>query len=325
MRIEIRSDVIRGAHDDFPWWIEIRDPEIAAHAELDARDITFVDASGRRLNADIESVGPDGLLAWVQLDVSASKDSAIYLYFDSAVAPPINTASQVWDGYAAVYHMDATEAAQGLTDMTGNGHRATLSQPAITGAGPLGLALEFDLSQVATVASKAFLEIENTLQVSAWASARSWAENEGTILSKAREHGSQSFDYLLRASDSWATIGIYDGSSTTGTYANSIAWGQEDQWRYLVGRYDGEELTLFLDAEPNERSPVATSIRASDRPLVIGDFGPTQPDTTRRWDGYLDEIRVSSVIRSDEWIQTEFANQSLGPDAISVGPVELRP
>ncbi len=324
--IALRQELIRGDHNDFPLWIEIPGPDIATHSKADGGDLLFVDSKGNPLNHDLELLDESGLHAWVQVDLEANQEDYILeLYYDSAIAPPVSTSAEVWRDYAAVYHMNVENDDSTLPDVTGNGNNAFLKEDAIAGEGPLSGALVFDKLQFATAMSSPSIEPTESLQLSAWVNARSWPLDVGTIIAKARAPGSTAFDYLLRASDSWATMGIYDGSASAGSSVNSIAWGEVDEWRYLVGRYDGAEMTLFLDAEPFDRLVLSDPIRSSDRPLVIGDFGAVATNDTRRWNGLMDEIRISALPRSDAWIQTEFANQSLGADSIRVGETERRP
>jgi len=43
-------------------------------------------------------------------------------------------------------------------------------------------------------------------------------------------------------------------------------------------------------------------------------------DTTRGWVGGVDEVRMSSTLRSADWVATEFANQSSPSAFASIGP-----
>ena len=57
-----------------------------------------------------------------------------------------------------------------------------------------------------------------------------------------------------------------------------------------------------------------------DHPLGMGQ--QTQSLMGKRnWDGILDEVRVSNVARSADWIKLDFESQKEGAKLVSYGPV----
>lgn len=84
---------------------------------------------------------------------------------------------------------------------------------------------------------------------------------------------------------------------------------QTTAWQYLAWNWSsGNNQSLYIDGTldtPTYTGPAHTgSISGSDR-FRIGQ-GVKSP---AGWDGRIDEVRLSSVIRSAPWIETEYNNQ----------------
>jgi hypothetical protein len=60
-----------------------------------------------------------------------------------------------------------------------------------------------------------------------------------------------------------------------------------------------------------------------DHPLGMGQ--QTQSLMGKRnWDGILDEVRVSNVARSADWIKLDYESQKEGAKLVSYGPVMMK-
>ena len=76
-------------------------------------------------------------------------------------------------------------------------------------------------------------------------------------------------------------------------------------WYYLSCKFDGENLRAYIDSSETGDSPevVAGNI-TNPSTFVVGYLGGSE------WmDGRLDEIRISNIPRSNDWITTEYNNQ----------------
>ncbi len=87
-------------------------------------------------------------------------------------------------------------------------------------------------------------------------------------------------------------------------FTNSLV---PNQWHHVVAVWDSSASTLtsYYDGRP------AGTISDTYWPA---NFGHVQIgvgyDTTRYWTGQIDEVRMSSAVRSADWIATEYNNQA---------------
>ena len=98
-------------------------------------------------------------------------------------------------------------------------------------------------------------------------------------------------------------------------YANEAL---EPGWHHLSGVYDGTSIKLYIDGKlANER----TGSGAIQNNRVDIEIGRIKKGNSR-FRGKIDEVRVSTVARSDNWIKTEFNNLSNPKIFIRVGEEE---
>lgn len=128
-------------------------------------------------------------------------------------------------------------------------------------------------------------------------------------------------------------------SATTGNEFKADHFCSVDQWTYLAGRYEAatapipddalsaEKLTLNVDA-----NPVITGILANqgtgssigpDGIVFIGRLMSPANANNRFMRGSLDEITVSKVRRSDNWVKLSYETQKIGANAISDAIVSI--
>jgi len=107
--------------------------------------------------------------------------------------------------------------------------------------------------------------------------------------------------------------GFYNGSGWHRTPDTTLADGV---WTYLVATYDGSTIKLYV----NNNAALTT---ATTQTLNTNNAGAR---ISARWDvtgsnvsGVLDEIRLSNVARSADWILAEYNNQSSPSTFYSIG------
>jgi len=86
---------------------------------------------------------------------------------------------------------------------------------------------------------------------------------------------------------------------------------QTTDWQHLVFRWaSGTQYQLLVDGEvdtPTDNYPAGTGVTVGADRLRFGQGGK---DGSAGWDGYLDELRISNVYRSDSFVKTAYNNQS---------------
>ncbi|MFX0166726.1 MAG: DUF2341 domain-containing protein [Candidatus Hodarchaeota archaeon] len=102
----------------------------------------------------------------------------------------------------------------------------------------------------------------------------------------------------------------FDNSNVAGLINNKVIFANIGAgWNYVVLTYDGTNQTLYVDGELRETSALTGAINTNINDLIIGDF----------FNGIIDEVRISSIARSADWIKTEFNNHHEPNRFYSVG------
>jgi hypothetical protein len=106
--------------------------------------------------------------------------------------------------------------------------------------------------------------------------------------------------------------GVITETSTAYFYNTSVL--QPGQWYHLVGTYDGSQIRLYINgALAGTPTSITGSIASTNDPCYVGRY------TTPYFNGTIDEVRISNVSRSADWILTEYNNQLNPSTFYSVG------
>jgi RHS repeat-associated protein len=274
-------------------------------------------ACATKLNHEVETWnGATGQFrAWVQIPtLSHSADTTIYLcYGNPGVTADQSNKTGVWDAnYVAVYHLsDGT--ALSAADSTGKNNAvvvgATATAGQIDGAGQFGYGTDLGTG----------LKADSTnLTAEAWVNPQfsyyEWIVAYPTIVGAVDNNGVAGWS-LFYQTDHW---NFYAARTGSGTYAftppfNSDAAMGRGTWQHLAGTVSNNAATLYLNGSPigsgaNSRAGSGSSVGSASN-LQIGN-NPNFTGVDPYWYGSLDEVRISSVARSADWIATEYNNQN---------------
>jgi hypothetical protein len=299
---------VSAALTNFPMLVDITDSGLAAHAQTNGNDIVFVDSNGNKLNHEIESyISSNGhLTAWVMIpNLSSTSDTILYMYCGNPSALNQQNPNGVWDSsFLMVQHLKETLGTQ--YDSTSKHNNGTPAGAVTQGtAGKIGNCDQFtggyvSLPQVCTS--------QMQFTFSAWIYAQSgaryfiseWANNQGAFL--------QVF-----------------GNSQVQLYVNGVSGISQplslNQWHYVVGTYDGTTARLWVDGG----AAVTVSVGAPTWPTSQSMYIGNNNGNTRQFLGLIDEVRVSSIARSNSWINTEYANQNNPSTFYIIGTQEIGP
>jgi biopolymer transport protein ExbB len=283
---------ISGTVADFPVAVVLAgDADLRARARSDAGDLRFVDGDGSTpLAHEIEryDAATGTLVAWVRVpQLANTADHTLYLYYGRAGA--VASAGNVWTGYSSVWHF-----ADGH-DSSGNGHDATGAVVAVNAKLGPGLACDGVTNQVdvamysrpATLSYEAWIDTNDTTMSVYHAVVTDWSANDRWFGIFGTE------------------VDFYDGGNDDHYYPTLIA---TTTWTHIAATYDGAMLRVYKNGVAIG-SPIALALAGVTSPLQIG-YNPNPSATAHeRWNGTLDELRVSDVARSPDFIATAYANQ----------------
>jgi RHS repeat-associated protein len=319
---------------NFPFLFNTTDPSLATVANgghvssSSGYDMIFsTDPAGlTKLDHELEQYNPvtGKVIAWVRIPtLSHTADTVLYVFYGN----PSVTASQqnptdVWDSnYQAVYHL-ANAGTGTAADSTANANAATLTS-VLASTGEIDGAGSFNgASSYMQIPSADFLSypISGSTANGFSASFGVWFQtaSAGVILGQTdgTEPGGNPGQWqpalyvdtagLLRAS-------LFSHGSATDQIVTTTAYN-DNNWHFAVDTYaDGTE-TLYVDGQ-NVNSQQVTEYGYNSAYAYFVGTGETAnwPEANGSWlyfNGTLDEVNISSIARSSDWVQTEYNNQS---------------
>lgn len=290
-----------------------------AQTQNNGEDLRFVDADGVTvLDHEIEEWNEAGLsYVWVRvprIDAGSTTDS-IWMYYGNASASDGQNATGVWDSsFETVNHLAETPAdgVQGHYDSTANGNHgtpqnfqdggggSTNSAGQISGADDLGG--DDDYVDVQNTAST--LNVGQAFTLEAWVK-RDVTGSAHALLTKRL---SDKYAWKLSIQSNNVTrFDISDGSSYQNVQGHTIS---DTNWHYIVARSDGSSLRLFNNGSIHGNSTSKTYTIAYDAGNLLTGAGVWSNTLSDYMNGRMDEVRVSSVARSNDWIAAQYLSMT---------------
>jgi len=285
------------------------------------------------------------LVAWVRVP-SVDVGTVIYMYYGNAqVAGPTDTPASVWSaGYVGVWHLKETGsgALREFRDSSpfanhGRGGRGAAAAVPTPVAGQMGLAQSFGNGD----GTYDFVDVgdDGSLNVTGPAiTMQAWVRHN---IVKDVQHGTPpgpGIPYGILAHKGWDTgysLWLHgEDFQCPGSAANPCAItnlpgrsysARTDMatgpaaggWHQVVGSYDGANVNTYVDGVLQASVPktgnVAPSTGEAEVFIGQGDL-PENVSWSGQFEGEIDEVRISNVARSADWILTEYRNQ-LAPAA----------
>ena len=223
-------------------------------------------------------------------------------------------AQNVWNSnYKAVYHMDDDPASGGtIYDSTGNSHNGT-SQGSMTSGdlvnGKFGKAINFDGDddyisipdsadfQLSTFTMQIWGEYEDTNDDSSYKLFSSY--NSANILGAWTQ-----IDNRSGQDEKFSQVVATAGTTVTSDPVSTIL--SQDTWYYMVGSHEaGGNLCSRVNTTKTCKATNGVSYDSTNY-VRIGH----QEGTSHYHYGAIEEVRYYAGVLSDNWISTEYNNQS---------------
>jgi hypothetical protein len=320
--VPVNHEMVAGNLVDFPVLVSYTDVDLRDKAQFDGDDILFMDDKGEanQLFHEIEyfdsSTGK--LVAWVYVPALFSdKDTVFYMYYGNQQCASQEFPEMVWDSdFCGVWHLD------GLDDSTSNDNDGS-NQGTDSYEGKIGNARDFsrstqdfidlgDISDLAGSSSKATFEV--------WLKPDLIESNIGIITkwNNLYEPDRRSYFFTIDSpgkiemgvhSGTWYPQGnkilaITDGSPlSTGIWQQIVAVVDLSSNSIDI-YYNGEEVSSTLTMEGSPPSYFYDIAVNEWLGRYAGEY------TSSCYDGCMDEVRISNICRSEEWIETSFNNMN---------------
>ena len=284
-------------------------------------DTRFFDANGNLLPSEVDTWNPGGeSLVWVSVP-ELNRDTVITVRYGNANAPAV-TSTDVWtNGYAAVWHMSAAEGTFTQHDSTSTGKNLVAGSNYRTGilcgvGGTVGAAVELGRGGVTTggfAASDTNGDLDgfSALTLEAWTYRTAYPSDQARYLFNKQRPSVNKSAYYWQAFKDNGKFAAYVKRTDNGSEGDTGVWQSADpgaalnewthqvfRWRGDTGRSDG-----FVNGSIVITSAAATSKRGTIVQVGGSLFVGNQFDSgSRVFPGKIDEIRISNVARSDDWI-----------------------
>ena len=282
--------------------------------QANGADLRFSDADGNLLSHEIDTWNTSGeSLVWVKVpSLNASTHIIAYYGYTGDDQPPAVTASDVWSAdFVGVWHMK--ESGVPLAESSGvSGPISTDStggKAAYGYAGAIGNAVDLSTSSwehyLSAEDNDAFDGLADfTLEM--WTKQNSWRSGTtyNSVLMAKRGSGALSYYwYLNRANELDGPDAMLLSTNGTGTIylTGNRLKPEADVWthRAFVRNTVANDCRLFIGANTYSAGSQGTQpIFAGSGPLYIGGW-----TGAAGFPGQIDEVRISRVARSADWIK----------------------
>ncbi|MGA1867666.1 MAG: DUF2341 domain-containing protein [bacterium] len=262
------------------------------------------------------------LVAWVKIPfLSGDTSTDIYIYYGSeCVTEPTESPENVWDeNFKGVWHLAEDQSGTGAgglyQDSTSNDNDGTDDVSATGQDGQIDGGQEFDASDDGIYCGTGdSLNITQQITVSAWVNiaARPAKDKWYTFVTRNNSSARIYTPYIYGLDASTTTLGseFFIGGAKKDLWHGAIDI-PPNEWAYVVVTFDGTYVKHYVNTvldNDNTTNAPGTIDDSTGMDFVIG--GKCYTESFGWFNGFLDEIRVSSIARSVSWMATEYNNQS---------------
>ena len=311
------SQVVNSDQINFPVLVSVSDSTLKSAANgghvssQSGFDLIFTsDAAGTKiLPFEIETYNPatgTGIF-WVQDTLSHTQDTAIYMWYGNAsVTASQATPSSTWDSnYLGVWHLSGGNTVSAV-DSTANGHDGTVNG-ATEVTGEIGGAAGFANNGYIDIGSLGNFPAQGTIQF--WVQTNGHHGDMYPNAFTTNYNGGNNGIRFEQDSDANSLLAVAFGNASGNFTGYAVITGLvPNVWYPVVVTWDTTKSTVNAYANG---ALVSSSQSQTYWPTTIPDAAiGVGYNAGRLWMGSVDEVRVSNVIRSADWIATEANNQA---------------
>jgi hypothetical protein len=305
-RIKITfSNASSEALSNFPVLVRLTSSNFTfAHAKSAGADIRFTDSDGSTLlKYEIEkwTDNTEGDI-WVKVpQVDNSATDYIYIYYGNSGASDAQDIANVWNSdYVTVQHMADTTTST-ITDSTSynnDGTKIGANAPAVTTSGKIGNAQNFDGSNDAiNIGTDSSLDLGETFTVEAYVKPLTGLKTYAGVIGKTNS---------TRTSGTPAHMEVVHNNSYIGAaYNGNWVWSSNagiaiNNWYYLQYKVTGDNIYYWVNGTAYSSAGFPYTDDSSMYTFIGSWYSPA---TTYDFLGIIDEVRISKIARSDNWLK----------------------
>ncbi len=300
-KFKVNSSWVQGAsaHSNFPVLVNLTDTDFRSTGNgsgvesPNGYDIVFTSADGTTaLDHDLEAynAATGEIIFWVRFpSLSASSDTEFFIYYGNASQTVDQSVASTWDtNYQMVLHMDD------LADATSKSNNGTNHGTSST-TGVIGNARSFaaNNNDYISVADNPTLDLTTDITISFWVNANNFGSTPDLV---TKGTYTQAYSSWIRGN---GTLRLSTNGNTI-TSSSSISSGSQT---YITFTKNTSGRAIYINGSPSGSDNNTTNFNTNNNPLYISTNGyPIN--------GMVDEVRISNIARSANWVATEYNNQN---------------
>jgi hypothetical protein len=301
--------------NNFPAYISL---SYDSDMQADYDDIRFINSTcnnnGSELNFEVESFTGTNADMWVNLDSLPTGGKTIAVYYGNASVASGENVNNTWDNnHQGVWHL-REDTGSTNQDSTSNFNNGTPTKNPASTTGKIGNALNFD------VGDKSYIDVGNANSLNLSSSNYS---NWTISLWVKPTNNFQSIKHpvMYTYGDYGASFGLAKNNGKMESWRNdsdpiysnnSVSTGS---WNHVVITRTPTNTTFYLNGISNSSSS-SVSINQSNKGSFIGGYTNYNDGDLK---GVIDEVRVSNVNRSADWIKQSYQLVENQNSHISIG------
>lgn len=277
-------------------------------------DIQFTAADGSTLlEHQIERYDPltGEYQAWVKIpSLSTSANTVIRMYYSNAAIVSDPSTDNVWDAnFAAVYHLT-----DDFLDKTNNNNDLANNGTANNGSGQVAKSRFFGLFDNLEAPNNASITIAGDITISTWVDINTIqagsADNLLVSFGGTVDVSNQNQLYFLNIRDDNRLQLFWEqgaGVDELAVSTNAITIPASGYTMISATRNIAtNEVTFYQDGLPLDISPATYTFDPTGGSLGLLRIGSDNQFPSSDFDGRQDEVRISNIVRSADWMLTDF-------------------
>jgi len=188
-------------------------------------------------------------------------------------------------------------------------------------------ALEFDGAgtdgDAVIVPSSASLDIASAITLEAWVYPEEIGNNDREIINKWSwtDGDYRSYRLTIASTDKLEFAISSDGQDGNGHeyIVDSSSKIEEEEWSHVVGVYDGSEMRVYINGEPEGLRSYSSGIyQAGDSSDVMIGSIDNNLHSDHRFEGIIDEVSIENIALSDTQVNEHYLNSPITPESVII-------
>lgn len=307
------QNVIGTDQTNFPVLISVTLPSLKTVSNggnvqnVNGYDIVFTsDAAGQnQLSHEIGSYNPitGAATFWVAIPtLSHTTDTTLFMWYgSSAVQVSQENKAGVWaNGYVGVWHLTSDSSDSSANEIHGSDSNVAYN----ASAGRLGGGASFSGNSIISFGNNSLYNVADNVSLSAWVQpARGGFEG---IISRAQQNSPSGWG-IYEAQNNNFNFNLFSASGT-GLNAQSDSAGVVGAWTHLEAVRANGVSSLFVNGVQQYQVGLGVPDTSAADQLLLGTA--YSDVSSGNFVGSMNDVMISFVAHSADWIATEYINQS---------------